>query len=226
MLFRSTRHGMSATVCSFGERLPAACGQLTLSDLAAATLDALIELGKGVECGYDLDGANGIEHVGIVTRGSTETAIWMQAREDKVKNAGSGKGIGMTEKMQGRQPPVEAVQAQMFGEPVLELVFALERVSAGLRVRELARPGTRSSSYAQCRDSGCSGRACRRRGSFRPACGWWWQRARAQKQETCLVWAVAVEGGRDLGLGRRIACRTTGNGPEAARGRRVESEDV
>jgi len=33
--------------------------------------------------------------------------------------------------VQGSQSPVQAVEAQVLGEPVLKLVFALERVSAG-----------------------------------------------------------------------------------------------
>lgn len=37
----------------------------------------------------------------------------------------------MAKQVQRSQSPVEAVQTQMFSEPVLQLVFALERVSAG-----------------------------------------------------------------------------------------------
>lgn len=118
-----------------------------------------------------------------MARCSTEAAIIMQTRDDKVEDGSAWKGVWVAQEMQGRQSPVEAVEAQMFGEPVLELIFALQRVSAGLDGRVLARPlGT---GYAQCRGSGYRRRACRRRGASRWA-GWLsQQRARARKQETC-----------------------------------------
>lgn len=105
--------------------------------------DAFVELGKSVESSEYLDGTNGIQHVGIVARGSTEAAVRVQARHDKVQNVAARQGVGMAEQMQRRQPPVEAIQTQVFGEPVLELVFALRRVSAGLDGWELARPRRR-----------------------------------------------------------------------------------
>lgn len=123
--------------------------------------------------------------MGIMARGSTETAIIMHTREDKVEDSGARESIWVSQEMQRRQSPVEAVETQMFGEPVLELIFALERVSAGLDGRVLARPGRAETGYAQCRGSGYSGRACRRRGASRRACWPCRQHARAQKQETC-----------------------------------------
>jgi hypothetical protein len=69
----------------------------------------------------------------------------------------------VAKQMQGRQGPIEAVETQMLGEPVLELVFALGRVSAGAG-------GKASACYAQCRGSGCRQRACRRRDACRGAC--------------------------------------------------------
>lgn len=48
----------------------------------------------------------------------------------------------MSQEVQGCQPPIETVEAQMFGEPVFKLVFALERVSAAFDGMELARPRT------------------------------------------------------------------------------------
>jgi hypothetical protein len=41
----------------------------------------------------------------------------------------------MAQQVQCSQSPVEAVEAQMLREPVLELIFALERVSAGFWCR-------------------------------------------------------------------------------------------
>ncbi|KAH9878473.1 hypothetical protein IAQ61_001745 [Plenodomus lingam] len=55
----------------------------------------------------------------------------MQTREDEVENVTAGQRIWTAEKMQCSQAPVEAVETQMFSEPVLELVFALGRVSTG-----------------------------------------------------------------------------------------------
>ena len=36
----------------------------------------------------------------------------------------------MTQQMQRSQSPVQAVEAQVLGEPVLQLIFALQQVSA------------------------------------------------------------------------------------------------
>jgi hypothetical protein len=105
--------------------------KLTPPNLLPAPLDALFQLAKSVErCQY-LHTTHGIQHVGIVCRSSAEATIFMQTREDKVKNALTWKSVGLSQEVQGRQSPVEAIEAQVFGEPVLELVFALERVSAG-----------------------------------------------------------------------------------------------
>jgi hypothetical protein len=69
--------------------------------------------------------------MGIMARCSTETAVIMQTRQDKVEDVSAREGVWVSQQMQGRQSPVEAVEPQMFGEPVLEFMFALERVSAG-----------------------------------------------------------------------------------------------
>jgi hypothetical protein len=65
-------------------------------------------------------------------QGRAKAAAVMQAREDKVENLSARKSTPVAQQMQRRQSPIEAVQTQMLGEPVLELVLALERVSAGL----------------------------------------------------------------------------------------------
>jgi hypothetical protein len=44
----------------------------------------------------------------------------------------------MTQQVQGSQSPVQAVQTQMLGEPVLDLVFALEWVSGMLLLVDCA----------------------------------------------------------------------------------------
>jgi hypothetical protein len=55
----------------------------------------------------------------------------MQTREDEFEKLPARKSLGMPKQMQRGQSPVEAVQTQVLGQPVLQLVFALGRVSAG-----------------------------------------------------------------------------------------------
>lgn len=57
--------------------------------------------------------------------GSTEAAVIVEAGEDEVEDALAGQGVRMAEQMQGSQAPVEAIEAEVFGQPVLELVLAL-----------------------------------------------------------------------------------------------------
>ena len=135
----------------------------TLSYSLAAVLDTLVEFIKGVQGCEDLHCTDSVEHVRIMARSSTEAAALVQTREKKVKDAVAGEGVRVAEQMQGRQPPVQAVETQVLGEPVLELVFALGRVSA-------EAGGKASACYAQCRGSGCRRRACRRRDASRRAC--------------------------------------------------------
>lgn len=68
----------------------------------------------------------------IVAGGSAKASIIVQTREYKVEDFAAGQGVGLAQQMQGGQSPVEAVEAQMLCEPVLQLVFALGRVSADL----------------------------------------------------------------------------------------------
>lgn len=75
----------------------------------------------------------------IVSRSCAEAAVLMQTRKDKLEQFSARQGLRMAQQMQRSEPPVEAVQTQMLGEPVLQLVFALERVSAGCRCWLLAR---------------------------------------------------------------------------------------
>jgi hypothetical protein len=68
--------------------------------------------------------------VSIVTRGCGEATILVQTREDKFEELSARESFRMAQQVQRSQSPIEAVQTQMFSEPVLQLVFALERVSA------------------------------------------------------------------------------------------------
>jgi hypothetical protein len=38
----------------------------------------------------------------------------------------------MTEQMESRQAPIHAIESQMLGQPVLELIFPLQRMSTGM----------------------------------------------------------------------------------------------
>lgn len=116
----------------------------------------------------------------IVARGSAEAPVLMQTRKDKVEDLTTRQGVWAAQKMQGSQSPVEAVEAQMLGEPVLELIFALGRVSAE---RESVLAG--ASADARCRGSGHSERACRQRGAFHLACCCRRQRAQGRRPVTC-----------------------------------------
>ena len=63
--------------------------------------------------------------MGIVTRRGTKTAIVMETGEYKVKESASGQGIWMTEKVKRSNTPVDSTQAEVFGKPVIKLIFTL-----------------------------------------------------------------------------------------------------
>lgn len=67
----------------------------------------------------------------IVSRSCAEAAILAQTREDKLEEFCARQGVWMAQQVQRSQSPVQAVETQMLGEPVFELIFALQRVSAG-----------------------------------------------------------------------------------------------
>jgi hypothetical protein len=67
--------------------------ELTLSDFLAAPLDALFQLSQSVERGEYLDSTNGIQHVSIVSRSSTEAAIVVQTGEDEVEDLSARESI-------------------------------------------------------------------------------------------------------------------------------------
>lgn len=98
---------------------------LTLAHLGlSALLPPLLELVKGVHHGEDLHGADGVEHVGVVARGGAEPAAVVLAREDKVYGARAREGVGPAEEVQGHEAPVDAVEAEVLGQPVVVLVPA------------------------------------------------------------------------------------------------------
>lgn len=63
-----------------------------------------------------------------MTRGCAKTAAFMLTRQNKVDGLVAGQGVGMSEQMKGREPPVKAVEAQVLRQPVV--VIILPRVQA------------------------------------------------------------------------------------------------
>lgn len=96
---------------------------LTLAHLGLA-LPPRLELVKGVHHGEDLHGADCVEHVGVVARGGAEPAAVVLAREDKVYCFGAREGVRVAQQVQGDEPPVDAVEAEVLGQPVVILVLA------------------------------------------------------------------------------------------------------
>ena len=129
----------------------------TLSVIQATVFYALIELAKSVQGSQYLHARHGIQHVRIVPRSSAEATVLVQARKDKVEQLSTWQSVRTAEQMQCSQSPIQAVETQVLGEPVLELVFALKRVSAGSSSSWCLR----GYGHAQSRGFGCSGRACR-----------------------------------------------------------------
>jgi hypothetical protein len=87
--------------------------------------------------------------VSVVARGCAEAAILMQTREDEFEKLPARKSLGMPKQMQRGQSPVEAVQTQVLGQPVLQLVFALAR-PAGAGQRGILRCGAARLQSTHC----------------------------------------------------------------------------
>jgi hypothetical protein len=67
-----------------------------------------------------------------MARSCAEATIVVQTRAYKVQDLIARESIRVSQQVQSSQSPVQSVEAQMLGEPVLELVFALGRVSAAI----------------------------------------------------------------------------------------------
>lgn len=61
----------------------------------------------------------------IMTRRSSESAILVQTAENEVDHSSSRKSFGMAKKMQCRETPIDAADAKMFGEMILQLIASL-----------------------------------------------------------------------------------------------------
>jgi hypothetical protein len=60
-----------------------------------------------------------------MTWGGAEAAALMQTRKDEFQNLSAREGIRAPQQMQSRQSPIQSVESEVLGEPVLEFVFAL-----------------------------------------------------------------------------------------------------
>ena len=60
-----------------------------------------------------------------MTRRSSKSAIVRLARKHEIYGFFSWQGIGAIKEMESVQAPVETVEAEVFGEPIFELIFAL-----------------------------------------------------------------------------------------------------
>lgn len=65
----------------------------------------------------------------IVARRRSEPAIVTLTGENKGDGFVSGQCLGMVEKVEGRQAPVDAIEAQMLCQPVFQLISPLGRPS-------------------------------------------------------------------------------------------------
>lgn len=95
---------------------------LTLAHLGLA-LSSCFELIKSVDHSEDLYGTDRIQHVRIVTRSSAKTAAFMLTGQDKVYRLIAWQRFGVPEQVQGHEPPVDAVEPQVLGQPVVVLVL-------------------------------------------------------------------------------------------------------
>jgi hypothetical protein len=101
-----------------------------------------------------------------MSRSSAEATGLVHTRVYKVQDLIAWEGVRLSQQVQSGQSPVQTIETQMLGEPVLELVFALQRVSAAIVGWRRATGWKR---HAPCRGSGCSERVCLQKAAFRRA---------------------------------------------------------
>lgn len=68
--------------------------------------------------------------MGIVSRSGAKASIIMQARENELDELITWERVRTTHQMQSCKTPIQAIETQVLGEPVLELLFALGGRSA------------------------------------------------------------------------------------------------
>lgn len=63
----------------------------------------------------------------IMAGSGTKASIIILTREDELESLVSGQRVGMTQEVKGSQSPVDPIQSQVFGQPVIKLIFPLAR---------------------------------------------------------------------------------------------------
>lgn len=65
--------------------------------------------------------------MGIMTGGSAKSSIVIVTSENEINGLVMRECIRVTKEVKSRQPPIDPVQSQVFGQPIIELIFSLER---------------------------------------------------------------------------------------------------
>lgn len=103
-------------------RLPVLKAGYELAHLGLA-LSSRLELVEGVHHGEDLHGTDRVEHVGVMAWSGGETPALVLAREDKINGLSAWEGIRVAEQVEGDEAPVDAVETEMLGQPVVVLIL-------------------------------------------------------------------------------------------------------
>lgn len=61
----------------------------------------------------------------IVSGSGSETTVYVLAGQDKLDGLVARQAFWMTEEVQSRQAPIDTVEAQVLGQPVVQLVTSL-----------------------------------------------------------------------------------------------------
>jgi hypothetical protein len=77
------------------------------------------QLVESIRHGEDLHSTYCGKHVSVMTWGCTESAIFMLTRENKIDDILSWKGIRPTKQIESIQSPIQAIESQVLGEPVI-----------------------------------------------------------------------------------------------------------
>jgi hypothetical protein len=68
-----------------------------------------------------------------VIGGSTKTPVFVLTRQDKFDGLVSRQRISVTEQMKSCQPPVDTIETEVLGQPILEFIFSLMDTSIAVR---------------------------------------------------------------------------------------------
>lgn len=96
---------------------------LTLAHLGLA-LAPILQVIESVDHSQDLHSTDGIEHVWVMTGCSTKAAVIVLTRKNEVYGLIPREGVWMAKQVQGDEAPINAVEAEVFGEPIVVLILA------------------------------------------------------------------------------------------------------